>query len=361
MPAAEPPARSEAAETRPPAALALARCRWPCGCFLLVAGAVALYFLAPQILAVFASAPQLSRVDWPWLAVMFGLETASFAAAWGLARLAVPGAAAGRWRPRRRWRPTPPAGPCRGGWWWGGRSTSACCAAPGVDATGAAAALTANSLISNMVLFALPAAGAVSAAVAAAVPRGLLPVALAGLVLFLLTLGIGAALVRFDWPLATAGVLAEWLSRLLPHWLFRGRVVRRDSLLRTRDELVAAMGGRWWQAVGFAAANWMLDYLVLVAALRAIGAEPAHQPGAAGLRGGLGAGHDPAHPGRPGVRGGRPGGHPDRVGHRRRRRPAGHPGLPPLLVLAADPRRGSGLPGAPPLAPGPARPRRAAL
>jgi hypothetical protein len=51
-------------------------------------------------------------------------------------------------------------------------------------------------------------------------------------------------------------------------------VVRRDGLLRTRNELVAAMGGRWWRAVGFAAANWILDYLVLVAALRAIGAEP---------------------------------------------------------------------------------------
>jgi hypothetical protein len=89
-----------------------------------------------------------------------------------------------------------------------------------------------------------------------------------------LTLGIGAALVRFNWPLATVGALAEWLSRRLPHWLFRGRVMRRETLLHTRDDLVAAMGGRWWQAVGFAAANWMLDYLVLVAALRAIGAEP---------------------------------------------------------------------------------------
>jgi hypothetical protein len=85
---------------------------------------------------------------------------------------------------------------------------------------------------------------------------------------------LSAALVRFDWPLALAGRLLERLSRLVPRWISRGRVVRRDGLLHTRNELVAAMGGRWWQAVGFAAANWILDYLVLVAALRAIGAEP---------------------------------------------------------------------------------------
>ena len=240
---------------------------------LLALGAVALNYLAPQILAVFASAPQLSRVNWAWLAVMFGLEAGSFAAAWGLARLAVPGlrwpvAATAQLAANAASRTVP------GGVVVGGAVYFRLLRRSGVDAIGAAAALTANSLISNMVLFALPAAGALSAALAAAVPRGLLPVALAGLVLFLLTLGIGAALVRFDRPLATVGMLAEWLSHLLPHWLLRGRVIRRETLLRTRNDLVAAMGGRWWQAVGFAAANWMLDYLVLVAALRAIGAEP---------------------------------------------------------------------------------------
>jgi uncharacterized membrane protein YbhN (UPF0104 family) len=240
---------------------------------LLALGAVALYLLAPQILAVFASAPQLGRVEWPWLAVMFGLETCSFAASWGLARLAVPGlrwpvAATAQMAANAASRAVPGAAVV------GGTVYFRLLRRSGVDATGAAAALTANSLISNMVLFALPAAGALSAAVATAVPRGLLPVALAGLGLFALTLGIGAALVRFDWPLATVGAGAEWLTRRLPHWVLRGRVMRRDALLRTRRELATAMGGRWWQAVGFAAANWMLDYLVLVAALRAIGANP---------------------------------------------------------------------------------------
>ncbi|MFH1330915.1 MAG: lysylphosphatidylglycerol synthase transmembrane domain-containing protein [Actinomycetota bacterium] len=240
---------------------------------LLAVAAVALYLLAPQLLAVFASAPQLSRVEWPWLAVMFALEAASFSAAWGLARLAVPGlrwpvAATAQLAANAASRAVP------GGVVVGGAVYFRLLRRSGVEPSGAAAALTANSLISNMVLFALPAAGAFSAAVTAAVPRGLLPVALAGLGLFVLTLGIGAVLVRFDWPLGFAGVVAERVSRLVPHRLFRGRVVRRDALLRTRNDLVDAMGGRWWQAVGFAAANWILDYLVLVAALRAIGAEP---------------------------------------------------------------------------------------
>ena len=240
---------------------------------LLVAGAVALYLLAPLLVEVFSKAPQLGRVDWPWLAVMFGLEACAFAAAWGLARLAVPGlswpvAAAAQLASNAASRTVP------GGAVVGGAVYFRLLQRSGVDPAGAAAAMTASALISSMVLFALPAAGALSAALAAAVPRGLLPVALAGLGLFVLTLGIGAVLVRFDRPLALAGLLMERASRLVPHRLRVGRVVRRDGLLRTRDGLVAAIGGRWWQAVGFAAANWILDYLVLVAALRAIGAEP---------------------------------------------------------------------------------------
>ena len=241
--------------------------------FLLAIAGVALYLLAPQLVAVFASAPQLSRVEWPWLAVMFGLEGCSFAAAWGLARLAVPGmswpvAATAQLAANAASRTIP------GGMLVGGTVYFRLLRRSGVDAAGAAAALTANSLISNMVLFALPAAGALAAALAAAVPRGLLPVALAGFGLFVFTLGIGAALVRLDWPLATLGKAFEWVTRHLPHWVSGGRVIRRDAMLRTRDELAAAMGGRWWQAGGFAAANWILDYLVLVAALRAIGAQP---------------------------------------------------------------------------------------
>ncbi len=240
---------------------------------LLAAGAAALHLLAPQIVAVFATAPQLSRLQAPWLVLMFTLEAGSFAAAWQLARIAVPGlswavAATSQLAANAASRAVP------GGAVVGGAVYFRLLQRSGVDPTGAAAALTANSLISNMVLFALPAAGALSAAIFAPVPPGLLPVALAGLMLFVLTLGMLAMLVRFDAPLALAGALAERLSRLLPHRLTRGRVVRRGGLLRTRDGLIAAMGRRWWWAVGAAAANWILDYLVLVAALRAIGAEP---------------------------------------------------------------------------------------
>jgi len=240
---------------------------------LLAAGAVALYLLAPQIVAVFATAPQLSRLQVPWLVVMFALEAASFAAAWELARIAVPGlgwrvAATSQLAANAASRAVP------GGPVVGGAVYFQMLRRSGIDPAGAAAALTANSLISNMVLFALPAAGALSAAVAAPVPRGLLPVVLAGLVLFVLTLGIGAVLVRFDGPLTLAGAVAEWVTRRLPRWLGGGRVVRREALLRTRNDLVAAMGSRWWPAVGAAAANRILDYLVLVAALRAIEAEP---------------------------------------------------------------------------------------
>ena len=38
--------------------------------------------------------------------------------------------------------------------------------------------------------------------------------------------------------------------------------------------VVKVLGKKWWQALLFAAARWVLDYLTLLAALYAVGAEP---------------------------------------------------------------------------------------
>ena len=90
---------------------------------------------------------------------MLALEAASFAAAWGLARLAVPGLtlAGGR---HRQLAANAASRAVPGGVVVGGAVYFRLLRRSGVEPAGAAAALTANSLISNMVLFALPAAGA---------------------------------------------------------------------------------------------------------------------------------------------------------------------------------------------------------
>jgi len=47
-----------------------------------------------------------------------------------------------------------------------------------------------------------------------------------------------------------------------------------NRLLKERDFIKASLGDRWWQALGCAAGNWLLDFAALLAALAAVGAEP---------------------------------------------------------------------------------------
>ncbi|MCJ7725471.1 MAG: hypothetical protein MUP76_03680, partial [Acidimicrobiia bacterium] len=58
---------------------------------LLVIGAVAIHTLSPLLVHVFSSARELGTVAPAWFGLMLLLEVGSFAAAWGLTRLAVPG------------------------------------------------------------------------------------------------------------------------------------------------------------------------------------------------------------------------------------------------------------------------------
>ena len=236
----------------------------------LLAGGIVLYLLSPQIVDVLASAPRLESVRWVWLAAMFGLEVGSFVAAWQLARIAVPGlswfsASTSQLAANAVSRSVP------GGAMVGSAAYYRLLERAGTKPAEAAAALTANSLVSNLVLFALPAAGAIGAAVTSVVPPGLLPVALGGIVLFAMTFGLGAAFVVFDRPLLLLGRL---IARV--RTLFTRRHLPFDPrpLLRTRDDIVVSIGRRWPWALGSATANWLLDYLVLFVALYAVGAEP---------------------------------------------------------------------------------------
>ncbi len=240
--------------------------------FLLVLG-TALYLIGPQVVRVFASAPRLADVAWWWFPVMLLSISLSFASAWALARIAVPtlswlAAATAQLASNAASRVFP------GGPMVGGALYFRMLAGAGVKQGEAAAALAAYSLISYLVLFLLPAVAAVFAALAAPVPEGLVPVAVAGFVLAILVFLATALAVRFDAPLR----LGAQLTDIMLHWV--GRLVRRDwhahpsAVLAQRDAIVEAIGPHWVKALGAATANWIFDYLTLVAALYAVGARP---------------------------------------------------------------------------------------
>jgi uncharacterized protein (TIRG00374 family) len=240
---------------------------------LLGAGAVAIYTLSPLMVEVFSSVGGLGSVAWWWFGVMLLLEAGSFAAAWGLTRLAVPGL---RWRvaAMAQLAANSASRLFPGGAVVGTGLYYSMLARSGTEAGQAAAALTANSLISTMVLFALPAIAAGIAVFSAPLPPGLVPVAIGGLVVFVALLAAGFLTVKFDAPLRWAtrsiGVIASRVAGL-GH---RKIEVSPNAVLARRDEIVTVLGPNWYKATGLAALNWLLDYLVLVAALRAVGANP---------------------------------------------------------------------------------------
>ncbi len=235
--------------------------------------AVLVYLLGPSMVAVFASAPRLADVAWWWFPVMFVLMGLSFAAIWALARIAVPGlpwlaAATSQLAANAASRVFP------GGPMVGGAVYYRMLAGAGVRPGDAASALAANSLISYLILFSLPAVAAVLAAITAPVPEGLVPVAVAGFGIAVLIFIAAVLAVRFDMPLRLAAQLGDRAFHLLGRLMGRDWHLDPETVLHERDSTVAAIGPHWVKAIIVATANWIFDYLTLVAALYATGADP---------------------------------------------------------------------------------------
>ena len=240
--------------------------------FLLV-GLISLCLLFPSLLSLFETAPRLETVKWRWFVLMAVLMAGAFAAAWELTRIAVPGvswfvAASAQLSANAAAKVTP------GGSVVGGAIYYQMLSVSGVSPGNAAAALTAVSFLSMLVLLSLPGAAVVLAALTAPIPDGLLPVAIAGTILFLVMFGVAVVLVRFDRPIHAVGWLTEHTVAWLAKRLHRKWKVRAKSFIDRRDEVVLALGKRWQKALAMAVRNWMLDYLALVVALVAVGADP---------------------------------------------------------------------------------------
>lgn len=240
---------------------------------MLIAGGVVIHTLSPLLIEVFSTAPRLSSINPGWYAAMLVLETGSFAAAWALARLAVPklswfDAATAQLSANSASRVFP------GGAVVGSAVYYRMLSAAGTQPGQAAAALTVNSLVSTMVLVALPAVAAAVALVTAPIPPGLLPIAFGGLVIFMALFVAGLLAVRFDTPLRVTARGALGLLRWIAARFRRTVATTPERIVAIRDEVVEVVGPRWMQSVGLAAANWLLDYLTLVAALYAVGARP---------------------------------------------------------------------------------------
>jgi uncharacterized protein (TIRG00374 family) len=240
--------------------------------FLLVFGVV-LYILWPRLVEFMSASQELSGIDWYWFVLMGLLMSGAFASAWELTHIAVPGisrfVAATSQLVSNAMAKVVPGGPVAAG-----ASYFQMLSVSGVPTGQAAAALAAVSFISNLVLFSLPAIALLVAAISAPIPSGLLPVGIAGALMFVLMFSAVFTVVKYDKPLLLVGGLVERVVCWLAGKLNKGWHPTAQNFLDRRNEVIDALGARWFKALLAAVANWTLDYMVLMVALLAVGAEP---------------------------------------------------------------------------------------
>ena len=239
---------------------------------LLVVAAVSLYVFLPSLLSVFGSWRSLSHLDWPYAALVLVCEIASFVCLWELDRIALrtkgwfavasaqlSGNAVGRIVP--------------GGGATATAFTVAMLRRAGVDTGEAAAAFAASTGLQIATTLALPLIALPAILAGAPVSRSLATAAYLGIAALVLLIAAGTATFLSDRPLELVGRCVQWV--------LNGTVRRRnpvaglpEELLSDRDFIRTTLGERWQAAVLAAAGNTGFDYLALLAALRAVGADP---------------------------------------------------------------------------------------
>lgn len=240
--------------------------------FLLVT-AFTLYFLAPQLLDTWDQIPRLRTVSIYWFGAMVLLETASYACAWKLTRIALPQvtwfvAATSQLVSNAVAKIVP------GGAAIGAATGYRMLSVSGIERGSAGAALAATSIISNGVLLCLPMVALVLSILGAPIPDGLTHAAWGGAVLFVVLFGFTFSLVRYDRPIQWFGDLIARVGGWIMRRLHRSGGPTAEGIIRQRDQMVAGLGARWKSALLASVGNWLLDYFALVAALKACGVHP---------------------------------------------------------------------------------------
>jgi len=239
----------------------------------LTIGVVLLYAMQQQILEILSSADRLRHITAGWFAVMVLCEALSFICMWALIKQMLPDvpwfvAATSQLVSNSVSRVVP------GGAAVGGATLYRMLSVSGVAAPEAASAMAATGILSNALLFAIPTVAGLMALAGAPIPERLLPAAIAGAVFFAVLMAVGTVAISFTRPLVAVGRFVARIATVC------GRVVRRDwsfeptRVVDERDRLVSVLGPRWPRAIAAAAGNWAFDYLALIAALYAVGAEP---------------------------------------------------------------------------------------
>jgi uncharacterized protein (TIRG00374 family) len=238
----------------------------------LVVTGVALYIVLPSLTAVIGAWPRLAKLSGVWLAAALGAEAASFACTFGIQRVVLR---------TRGWFAVVAAGltgnlvtnVLPGGTAAGAAVQFNMLKRAGINADDAAGGLAASSVLGVGGLLMLPILTLPAVLGGSHVNHELVNTALVGVAGFVLYIGFGTVLLETDRPLQLAGRAAQstWNRIRRHHVPLTGLDVR---LLAQRDQIRDALGMEWKQVLALELGRLGLDFLCLLAALRATGSEP---------------------------------------------------------------------------------------
>jgi uncharacterized protein (TIRG00374 family) len=238
--------------------------------FMLLLGGLSLYLLAPKLMSVLTSWPELKTLKPGWLLLALGFEMMSYLSLWAMQRVALH---------TTSWfsvGTSQLASGAVGGVVPGGAATAGAVAyqmltKAGVATTDVGAGLAASAVASTAAVCAMPILALPGILGGAAAPDGLLQALYVGVAAFVAVAVLAAAAFAWDKPLLITGRAARWVIRR----------VRRDAaadlpehLLAQRDRMKTTFGRRWQVALTGAIGKVGFDYLALVCCLGAVGVRP---------------------------------------------------------------------------------------
>jgi uncharacterized protein (TIRG00374 family) len=237
---------------------------------MLAISLLSLYLLAPKVISVLASWPQLKTLKPVAFALAILFEAMSYVSLWAMQRVALhatswfavgtsqlSSAAVGSLVP--------------GGAATGGAFAYRMLTRAGIRSGDVASGLAASAVASTAVLLAMPILALPAIIGGVAAPRGLIETAYVGVAGFVAFAVLAAAAFGWNAPLLVVGRAARWLIQRFN----RDKAVDLpERLLAQRNRMKEAFGQRWYVALAGAVGKVGFDYVALVCCLAAVGARP---------------------------------------------------------------------------------------
>lgn len=237
---------------------------------LLTVGGLSLYLLAPKLISVFASWPQLKTLKPGSFALALLFEAMSYLSLWSMQRVALH---ATSWFTVGT---SQLASGAVGSVVPGGAATAGAVAyrmltSAGVRREDVASGLAASTIASTAVVFAMPVLALPAIIGGVAAPRGLIQTAYVGIAGFVAIAVLAAVAFGWDRPLLIAGRAARWM---IQRFRSDSAADLPEHLLAQRDRMKQTFGRRWGVALAGAVGKVGFDYVALVCCLAAVGARP---------------------------------------------------------------------------------------